>query len=105
MTRSERMDRAGSRLDEWVHPSIQRAVITAVMLAMLTKMGLNMDAVNSVLGSVRGQAETNAVTLAQIESTMVSVLEKQAAERRKTYTLTNDIAEIRAALKRLEDRQ
>ena len=99
------MDRAGSRLDEWVHPSIQRAVITAVMLAMLTKMGLNMDAVNSVLGSVRGQAETNAVTLAQIESTMVSVLEKQAAERRKTYTLTNDIAEIRAALKRLEDRQ
>ena len=104
MTRSERMDRAGSRLDEWVHPSIQRAVITAVMLAMLTKMGLNMDAVNSVLGSVRGQAETNAVTLAQIEATMVSVLERQAAERRKTYTLTNDIAEIRAALKRLEDR-
>lgn len=105
MTRSERIERAGSKLDEWVHPSIQRAVITAVMLAMLTKMGLNVDAVNSVLGSVRGQAETNAVTLAQIESTMVSVLEKQAAERRKTYTLTNDIAEIRAALKRLEDRQ
>ena len=104
MTRSERIERAGSKLDEWVHPSIQRAVITAVMLAMLTKMGLNVDAVNSVLGSVRGQAETNAVTLAQIESTMVSVLEKQAAERRKTYTLTNDIAEIRATLKRLEER-
>ena len=104
MSAMQRLGRAGSRLDEWIHPSIQRAVVTAVMLTMLTKMGLNMDAVNSVLGSVRGQAETNTVTLAQIESTMVSVLEKQAAERRKTYTLTNDIAEIRATLKRLEER-
>ena len=34
MSRSERIERAGSKLDEWVHPSIQRAVITAVMLSL-----------------------------------------------------------------------
>ena len=98
MTNRERVGRAGSRLDEWVHPSIQRAVITAVMLAMLGKMGLDVSSVESVVATVKGQSSTNAVTLAAIGQTITAALERDRAERKRSWTITNDLLEIKKEL-------
>jgi len=102
------MSQTVAGLDRWIQPSIQRALVTSLILVYLHRLGVNVESLTGIAESngktaqeAVAKADQTAVTLAGIERVIEHVGERQYAERRKSWTLSNDLQRIEGKIDRL----
>lgn len=89
-----RLSRAGTWLDAVIPPSIQRGIISAVILTLLVKMGVSVDTVSQLAASNHEVAVGVSTGVTNLEAVVMAALDKSFDARRKTMTLTQDVARI-----------
>jgi hypothetical protein len=99
-----KLKNAGSWIDDLVPPAFQGWLRVLVIIVALRYVGIDVSPINDVIKGIAGEVDeakaigaSNAASLADIEAMM----ERVYAERRKSWTLTNDLARIESKLDRL----
>lgn len=94
---STRRNAIAEWMDDLIPPPIQRAVISAVMLMVMAKLGLTVDQ--------NGQVAQKAVaSIEEIQSAMSNELARSFEARRKTWTLSNDLQRIEGKIDTIIER-
>lgn len=82
-------------IDDLIPPSLQRAILSAVLLGGMARMGITVDQNGQVAKQVAASVEDVRVAVS-------NELARSYEARRKTWTLSNDIARIEAKIDRLK---
>ena len=90
-------DKAGEWLDTLIPPSLQRTLVSAVTVAVLGALGLKLE-------SNGEKAEKVVASVDEIVSAISNMQERAYTERRKSWTLSNDLARIEAKVDALIER-
>lgn len=85
-------------LDNLIPPSLQRTIISLVVMGWLAKMGITVDQNGQV-------AQQAAASIEQIQAAFSNELARSYEARRKTWTLSNDVARLEGKIDRLLERQ
>lgn len=97
MRRRNRREAAGDWIDGIIPPALQRAIVSAVTLAILGALGLKVDTTGE-------KADDAARNVQEIVNAVSNMQERSYAERRKTWTLSNDLSRIESKVDVLLER-
>lgn len=86
----------------WLPSEVQAWLRFVLIVAALRWFGFDAGTISQLTKDLNGTAESVSLTASNLETIVTSVLERQEIERRKRWTLSNDLARIERKIDELK---